>query len=145
MQFLDCALLEVQTLQYKLRPLVASFMYIILGKDYGQFDLQTITEIFPTSSLYLLDKNFAYNDLFGKFLDKHFGFQLEDLLPCIQYASTFFSLPLTQHPPPIVKLNPQGVADVDSCDLRATSRSSWPTRFTTRLPSVLSSAADRAR
>lgn len=112
MQLLDCALLDVQTLQYKLRPLVASFMYIILGKDYGQFNLEQITQTFPTSSLYLLDKNFAYNDLFGRFLDRNFGFQLEDLLPCIQYASTYFSLPLTQQPPSIVRLNPQGVVEV---------------------------------
>ena len=94
MQLLDCSLLDIQTLQYKLRPLVAAFMYIILGKDYSQFTLETIIEMFPNSSKYLLDKNFAFNDLFAKFLERYFGFQLEDLLPCIQYASTFFSLPV---------------------------------------------------
>ena len=112
MQLLDCALLDVQTLQYKLRPLVAAFMYIILGKDYNQFAPDVIIDKFPTSSLYLLDKNFAFNDLFGRFLDRNFGFQLEDLLPCIQYASTFFSLLISQSPPTIVKMNPQGVVEV---------------------------------
>ena len=112
MQLLDCALLDVHTLQYKLRPLVAAFMYIILGKDYKQFTMEQITGTFRTSSLYLLDKNFAYNDLFSTFLNKHFGFELEDLLPCIQYASTFFSLNISQQAPNIVRINPQGIAEV---------------------------------
>jgi hypothetical protein len=86
-------------------------MYIILGKDYGQFSLEQITDTFRTSSLYLLDKTFAYNDLFSKFLDKEFGFELEDLLPCIQYASTYFSLNISQQPPAIVRMNPQGIAE----------------------------------
>ena len=60
MQLLDCALLDVHTLQYKLRPLVGAFMYIVLGKDFKQFELDQITERFPTSSLYLLDKTFAF-------------------------------------------------------------------------------------
>ena len=111
MQLLDCALFDIQTLQYKLRPLVAAFMYIILGKDYGQFSLDQIIEKFPSSSLYLLDKNFAFNDLFSKFLESNLGFELVDLLSYIQYASTYFSLPICQKPPSIVKMDPQGVVE----------------------------------
>lgn len=100
MQLLDCALLDAQTLQYKLHPLVAAFMYILLGKDFKQFTLEQITETFSQSSKYLLNKEFAFNNLFAIFMEKNFSFELEDLLPCIQYASTFFSLPLS------MKLNP---------------------------------------
>lgn len=111
MQLLDCALLDVHTLQYKLRPLVGAFMYIVLGKDFKQFELDQITERFPTSSLYLLDKTFAFNDLFSKFLEHSMALQLEELLPTIQYASTFFNLPICQQPPSIVKMNPKSVVE----------------------------------
>ena len=112
MQLIDCALLDVQTLQYKLRPLIASFMYIILGKDFEQFTLPQIIETFPASSLYLLDQTFAFNNLFSDFLQKNFGLELEDLLPCIQYASTYFNLEICKDLPLAVKLNPEGVTDV---------------------------------
>lgn len=32
MQLLDCSILDVQTLQYKPKTLVCSFMYLVLGK-----------------------------------------------------------------------------------------------------------------
>jgi len=112
MQLLDCALLDVQTLQYKLRPLVASFMYIILGKDFEQFTLNQIVQTFRSSSLYLLDKTFAFNNLFADFLENFCGLELEDLLPCIQYASTFFCLDISKDYPKIVKANAKAIQDV---------------------------------
>ena len=112
MQLLDSALLDIQTLQYKLRPLVAAFMYIIIGRDFDQFNKDQIIEQFPSSSLYLLDGNFAFNNLFAKFLELHFGLALTDLLPNIQYASTFFSLEMSWDLPSIFKLNRKGLLEV---------------------------------
>lgn len=134
MQLLDCSLLDIQTLQYKLRPLVAGFMYIILGRDYDQFNSLQILEKFPTSSLYLLNDNFAFNNLFSIFLKQHFGMELGDLLPCIQFASTFFGLKLSMDLPSIFKMNKDGILKVTNSTVTplrmGISSSSCPTRFT---------------
>lgn len=112
MQLIDCTILDIQTLQYKPRALVASFMYIILGKHFKQFTVQQIFEEFPKSSLYLIDQQHMFNDLFGDFLIYSFGFQLADLLPTIQYASTFFKLPLNFDLPTAAKINKENVLEV---------------------------------
>lgn len=112
MQLIDCACVDVQTLQYKPRTLIASFLYIVLGKHYKQFTVDQIYDEFPRSSLYLLDQEYAFNDLFGDFLLYSFGFQLVDLLPGIQYASTFFKLPLNFDLPTAAKINKENVLEV---------------------------------
>lgn len=112
MQIIDCAVLDIQTLQYKPRTLIAAFMYLTIGKHYKQFTVEQIYEEFPSSSLYLLDQEYAFNDLFGDFLLYSFGFQLIDLLPSIQYASTFFKLPLNFDLPTAAKINKENVLEV---------------------------------
>lgn len=112
MQLIDCAMLDVQTLQYKPRDVIASFMYILLGKYFKQFTEQQIYEEFSKSSLYLIDQQIAFNDLFGDFLLYSFGFQLVDLLPSIQYASTFLKLPLNFDLPTAAKINKENVLEV---------------------------------
>jgi len=51
-QLLDTALMDVQTLQYNFRDLVAAFMYIILGIDYDQFTNEQVVSNFPAQSTY---------------------------------------------------------------------------------------------
>lgn len=92
MQLVDCAVLEVKTLQYKMRPLLASFLYILIGVEYRQFTPQMVVEQFPSCSVYLLAQDYAFNDLYSKFLEIFFGMTLEELLPSIQYAANFFGL-----------------------------------------------------
>ena len=112
MQLVDCSLLDVQTLQYKSRTLIASLMYLVLGKHYKQFSIQQIVEEFPKSSLYLLDNEYAFNDLFEDFLLYSFGFQLIDLLPSIQYVSSYFKIPLNFDLPTAAKVNKENVLEV---------------------------------
>ena len=112
MQLVDCTLIDAQTLQYKSRALIASLMYLVLGKHYKQFSVQQIVDDFPKSSLYLLDNEYAFNDLFENFLLYSFGFQLIDLLPSIQYASTYFRLPLNFDLPTAAKVNKENVLEV---------------------------------
>lgn len=52
-QLLDTSLMDIQTLQYNFRDLVAAFMYIILGRDYEQFSSDQIVNSFPAQSTYL--------------------------------------------------------------------------------------------
>lgn len=37
MQLIDCAALDIQTVQYKPKLLVFAFMYLILGRGFNQF------------------------------------------------------------------------------------------------------------
>jgi hypothetical protein len=37
MQFLDCATLDIQTVQYQPKLLVCAFMYLVLGNNMGIF------------------------------------------------------------------------------------------------------------
>ena len=94
MQFIDVCFLDINSLQYKQRPLLAAFMYLTLGKYYKVFNVEEITNIFVNSSFFLLCNNEMFNGLFGNFLNFSFGYQLADLLPYIQYASSFFNLNL---------------------------------------------------
>lgn len=55
MQLLDCAVIDVQTVQYKPKMLICSFMYLLLGRELGIFQTNEIVNEFPGSSLYLLD------------------------------------------------------------------------------------------
>lgn len=114
MQLIDCAILEVDTLQYKTRPLVAAFMYIVIGIEYNQFTLETVVERFPSSSLYLLDPSYALNNLFGRYLEHYFGIELEELLPGIQFASSFAGLEVSTKLPSVAVNNKEVVAAVRS-------------------------------
>jgi hypothetical protein len=117
MGLLDCAVLDIQTLQYKMRQLIAAFMYLLLGLDLQLFTKDLILSTFAVSSLYLLDHTSPFNALFGTFLKHYFGIALEELLPCVQYASTFAGLDFDNCPyPSIVKRKSNEVVFV-SCSV----------------------------
>lgn len=92
MQIIDIALLDVISLQYQPRAIVASVMYILLGYHFGQFFKDSIASEVENNSQFLND-GYAYNDLFSDFLAQSFGFQIAELLPTIQYISSFMALP----------------------------------------------------
>lgn len=92
MQVLDTCTIEIQSLQYKQKPLVCSIIYLVLKKEVESVNIKQIIEEYPRSSNYLLDEENLLNDLFRAFVEYTFGFLLFDLLPTIQYCSTFFGL-----------------------------------------------------
>lgn len=94
MQLIDCSVVDIQTLQYKPRLLVCSFLYLVLVKYYSTIKTKQISQDFPDSSLYLLDSEMHLNPIYSKFLEYTFGLLLFDLLPTIQYCATFFVLPI---------------------------------------------------
>jgi hypothetical protein len=57
MQLIDCSVIDIQTVQYKPRLLVCSFMYLLIGRELKIFNCKEIVEEFPCSSLYLLDES----------------------------------------------------------------------------------------
>ena len=91
-------------------------MYIVLGMKYKQFSLEQIVEEFPTSSMYLLDEEeYAFNNLFGYFMYYYFGIELIDLLPTIQYASTYFYFSIELRLPSIIDYKRDEISDVRLC------------------------------
>lgn len=112
MQLLDCVMLDIETLKYKPRALILSFIYLIIGKSYQQFSIKQICEEMSKCNIHLLSREFLYNDLFSNFLDCSLGAELTELIPYIQFASKFFSLKLNFDLPNAVKLNKQYVLEV---------------------------------
>jgi cyclin E len=113
MQLIDATVLEIQTLQYKQRALVLSIMYVLIGREFHQFTTEMIVQEFPVSSQYLLDTSFAYNNLFGHFVQECFGIELSDLLPTIQYVSSFFNIEFDISLPIAAKIDKENVLQVD--------------------------------
>ena len=80
---------------------------------YQQFSLEQIVEEFPTSSMYLLnEEEYAFNNLFGYFMYYYFGIELVDLLPTIQYASTYFYFSIELRLPSIIDYKRDEISDV---------------------------------
>jgi len=110
MQMIDCAVLDAQTLQYKPRALIASVMYVLLGKYFNQFNSNQMFEQFPDNDYYLHPSN-QFNNLFGNFLLYSFGFELKDILPSIQYVATYVKLPLHVDMPKAVKMSKENILE----------------------------------
>jgi hypothetical protein len=98
MQIIDTAILDVETLQHKDRVLVASVMYLTLGKHLGVFSIEQIVSEFPYGSQYILAQT-SFNLLYHGFLEFAFGFPIIDIIPTVKYAALFFSLPLVLDAP----------------------------------------------
>ncbi|CAD8153794.1 unnamed protein product [Paramecium pentaurelia] len=91
--YIDCCYLDIQTLNYKSRTLVASFMYLILAIEYQQFTKEQIYyEIPKTRKFILVDSQKSFNKLFTEFVQFSFGFNLVDLIEVIKYAAKFIML-----------------------------------------------------
>jgi hypothetical protein len=106
-QLLDFATLDIQTVQYQPKLMVCGFMYLVLGKEMGDFKLKEIVHNFPRTSTYMLDDENLFNDLFMNFLQTSFNIMLIDLLPTVQYCATYFILPFN-YDDPITACNNNG-------------------------------------
>ena len=98
MQYLDCALLEIQTVEYDQHLLVCAFMYLIVGVDLEFFTMAEALHEFPCSSHYLL-RDDCFNDLFSHFLASTFNCLLQELLPTVQYCATYLGLKIMNSQP----------------------------------------------
>ena len=112
MQILDNLMMDAQTLQYKPRTLVASLMYLVLGKSYKDFSVEQILQEFPFTSGYLISNKIKFNLVFSSFLSFCFGYEIFELLPTIQYVALFFGLNVIHNLPKAVKLNKENVLEV---------------------------------
>lgn len=67
MDIIDAMVLDIQTLQYLPRTLIAALFYLIIGKELNQFKNEIIYNEFPYTSTYLIDNDFIFNFIFGNF------------------------------------------------------------------------------
>ena len=91
MQIIDISVLDARSLQYLPRTIVAASMYIILAYHCGQATKQQLAYDLSKSSQFI-DRRFPFNNLYGDFLMANFGFQLEELIPAIQFMSEFMGI-----------------------------------------------------
>ena len=75
MQILDCAILDIQTVQYKPKVLTCSLLYLILGKNMGEFSRSKIVNECPKTSTYLFEES-DFNSIFSIFISERFGLTL---------------------------------------------------------------------
>lgn len=96
LEYMDAASLDVITLRYNVRELAVSFMYLILGRDSTIFSTDEIKDIFAkTGTLIPIDKStHGFIQVFSDFLAHYCGFTLTEMVPTMQYAASFFGLPI---------------------------------------------------
>lgn len=105
-QILDLVLLDVETLQYNQRTIVASALYLMVGKHQQQFDLHTIVNDFSRSSMFLCHDLEDFNEFFSDFMVKQFDLELNDLFPTIQYIAPYFAVEISYEMPYAAKIKP---------------------------------------
>ena len=102
-QILDTAKLDIEFLQYDVRQIIASLLYLVAGKHHGQLTIEEIIRDVPNTSVFLLEDRQGFNQVYKAFLKSDLDFTLEELLPSLQYVAKYFILPLCFDPPQIAK------------------------------------------
>ncbi|CAD8074061.1 unnamed protein product [Paramecium primaurelia] len=102
-QLIDCTLMDIQTLQYIPRTIIASYMYLIISFQLNVFDIDML-EVMSRTSMFLLNRDNQFNQIFEQFVSITFGFALHDILPAIQYTVGFYELQINYETPPGVAL-----------------------------------------
>jgi hypothetical protein len=93
MQIVDLAILDIDTLQYQPRVLIASCIYLVLSVHYDVLSTEEVYKKVPYFSEYIEPSEF--NNTFASFLTQSFSFELPELLPSIQYIGSLFELPFS--------------------------------------------------
>lgn len=93
MQILDLIMLDYDSLKYKPRGIIASILYLIIGIHVQEFTIEMIWQEFIVSSNRFLNFAEEYNWLYNDFICLSFGFQINELVPTIQYICSFMSIP----------------------------------------------------
>ena len=102
---IDVILLDIKSLEHLPRVLVASVFYILLGMRMNFYTTEQVIREFPCSSLYLLDESSQMNQIFKLFLNRYLDLELMELLPTVQYVSTFFLMPFVVDLPVAMKID----------------------------------------
>lgn len=111
-QILDSIMLNIEHRQYNPRMLTVSLLYLILGREFGQFKQEKIVEEMPYSSIFLYEDRQGFHKIFSSFVKPLLNMDLTELLPVIQYSAKYFELPLDFDLPIAVKKNAESIMQV---------------------------------
>ncbi|KAL4439130.1 hypothetical protein ABPG74_008905 [Tetrahymena malaccensis] len=101
MQIMDFSILDVQTLQIKATQLHCSIMYLVLGKAHGIYTIEDIQNRVAEGFIFTKQTQ-EFNDIYNEFASVSFGISIQNIIPCIQYISKFFILPVNNSLPFII-------------------------------------------
>jgi len=107
-QIIDACYLDVETYQYKPRAIVSATLFLVLGKHFSEFTFGQICENFQNT--FWMHQYFnqtedqcPYLYLMTNFIYLAFGFLIEQIVPTIQYVSTYFAIPFMYNLPSNIK------------------------------------------
>jgi len=104
-------LLDPEYLCFDKRLLALSLLYIVTGYLLKEFTFEEIVEYFPCSSQYLMDLSIEYNLIFREFLSFYYEYTIDELIPTVQYASSWFSLEIDFDSPSVIQKDADRAAE----------------------------------
>lgn len=117
-QIADLIILNIDFLQYDLQALAVAIMFIIVGREFGQFSQEEITTEIPYCSDFIFTDRQGFYKVFGTFIEQSLGLDLFDLLETIQFSAKHFRLLLNFDLPLAVKKNAEHLLQVNSFNLK---------------------------
>ena len=81
----------------------------------GSYSKSEIEDIFPHRSCYLLDHEQEINKEFGRFLEYYTPFQIDDILPTVQFCALFYGLAFTYESHAALKTRIDSILNVCHC------------------------------
>jgi hypothetical protein len=112
-QILDLIILNIDSLQYPNRTLVAGILYLLAGKSFKEFDSNQILDEITCDSNFLYRDITGFNQIFSEFLKKSFSFDLSEIVPAIQYVAQYFAVKICYDLPIAAKKSPDTVLSVN--------------------------------
>ena len=97
MQIIDATTLDIVSLQYKPRAIIASALYLVNGMKYFNISPQQLFDDLKSKTFQITESE--YSEMFNEFLDVSFGFSLDELIPTIEYLISFLLLSFEYEPP----------------------------------------------
>jgi hypothetical protein len=91
-QIVDALCMAHESLNFNGGMLVAGAIYIILCINLQLFMKKEVVKYFSRGSIYLLDNEINFNNVYKRFVDVCFGIDIEELIPYVQYCSKFFGM-----------------------------------------------------
>jgi hypothetical protein len=82
-QIVDAMCMVHESLNFNGGMLVAGALYIILCINLQLFAKEEVVEYFSHSSIYLLDKEISFNNVYKRFVHICFGIDIEELIPYV--------------------------------------------------------------
>lgn len=114
-EVIDCLVMDTETFYFDARAIVFCVMYLVLGKNYFQFDFNEMSEKLDENYFSINLKGTLFSQLFLDFISSY-PLNFDDLLPFFYYVKQFSRLRfLDETNKSEVKCRPQALIYEDVC------------------------------